>query len=54
LHLKIPNVPTCGRDTGKRKVREKEEVLWTLPSLAQVLRGYPRASRVGAPVRVPG
>jgi hypothetical protein len=30
LHLKIPNVSTCGRDTVKREVREeqeKEEVL---------------------------
>jgi hypothetical protein len=25
LHLKIPNVPTCGRDTVKRKVREEHE-----------------------------
>jgi hypothetical protein len=25
LHLKIPNVPTCGRDTVKREVREKQE-----------------------------
>jgi hypothetical protein len=25
LHLKIPNVPTRGRDTVKRKVREEQE-----------------------------
>jgi hypothetical protein len=25
LHLKIPNVPTCGRDTVKREVRKKQE-----------------------------
>jgi hypothetical protein len=25
LHLKIPNVHTCGRDTVKRKVREEQE-----------------------------
>jgi hypothetical protein len=25
LHLKIPNVPTCGRDTRKRQVREEQE-----------------------------
>ena len=25
LHLKIPNVPTCGRDTVKREVREEQE-----------------------------
>jgi hypothetical protein len=25
LHLKVPNVPTCGRDTVKREVREKQE-----------------------------
>ena len=25
MHLKIPNVPTRGRDTVKRKVREEQE-----------------------------
>jgi hypothetical protein len=25
LHLKSPNVPTCGRDTVKREVREEQE-----------------------------
>jgi hypothetical protein len=25
VHLKIPNVPTRGRDTVKRKVREEQE-----------------------------
>ena len=25
LHPKIPNVPTCGRDTVKREVREEQE-----------------------------
>ena len=25
LHLKIPNVPICGRDTGTREVREDQE-----------------------------
>jgi hypothetical protein len=25
LHLKIPNVPTCRRDTVKREVREEQE-----------------------------
>jgi hypothetical protein len=25
LHLKIPNVPTCGRDPVKREVREEQE-----------------------------
>jgi hypothetical protein len=25
LHLKIPNVPTRGRDTVKREVREEQE-----------------------------
>jgi hypothetical protein len=59
LHLMITNVPTCGRDTGKNEVREDQDkgevvVVGTLPSLAQALRGHPRASRVGAPVRVPG
>jgi hypothetical protein len=48
-----------GRDTAKREVREDQEkgevvVVETLPSLSQSLRGYPRASRVGAPVLVPG
>jgi hypothetical protein len=28
LHLKIPNVPTCGRDTVKRKVREDQDKGW--------------------------
>jgi hypothetical protein len=54
LHLKIPNVPNCGRDTGKKEVRddqEKEEVV-DLPSLAQALGGHPRTSRMGAPARV--
>ena len=49
MHLKSPNVPNCGRDTGKGEVREeqeKEEVV-ALPSLFQALRGYPRASHVG-------
>ena len=55
LHLKIPSVPICGRDTGTREVREdQDKVEETLPSLAQALRGHPRASRMGAPVRVPG
>ena len=25
MHPKIPNVPTCGRDTVKREVREKQK-----------------------------
>jgi hypothetical protein len=25
LHLKIPNVPTCGRDTVKTELREEQE-----------------------------
>ena len=25
MHLKSPNVPTCGRDTVKREVREEQE-----------------------------
>jgi hypothetical protein len=25
LHLKIPNVPTCGGDTVEREVREEQE-----------------------------
>ena len=54
LHLKIPNVPICGRDTGTREVREDQDKVETLPSLAQALRGHPRASRMGAAVRVPG
>jgi hypothetical protein len=54
LHLKIPSVPICGRDTGTREVREDQDKVETLPSLAQALRGHPRASRMGAAVRVPG
>ena len=44
------------RDTVKSKVREEQEKeeVWALPSLAQALRGHPRASRMGAPVRVSG
>jgi hypothetical protein len=25
LHLKIPSVPICGRDTGTREVREDQD-----------------------------
>ena len=47
-------MPTRGRDTVKRKVREEQEKeeRVDLPSLAQAPRGQPRASRVDAPVRV--
>jgi hypothetical protein len=39
LHLKIPNVPTRGRDTVKRKVREEQEKGGPYPPSPRLLEG---------------
>lgn len=46
---------TFGSKVDTHEDQDKGEVVVeTLPTLSQALRGYLRASRMGAPVRVPG
>ncbi len=39
LHLKIPSVPICGRDTGTREVREDQDKVGDYPPSPRLLEG---------------